>query len=440
MQLPQLARPIPNLQIITNNGTAASSLKAILSDTSAAVVAAQELHLLTEGVADLGTWAARHRWRAHIASALPGQGTSNQCCVGIFVREGSAGSVTVGTPVPGRAIAVEVDFGSATPSLSTPSTPSLAAGYAPTTSPSLPPSAPTPALSPFPSSSLATFRSATATEVTHACGISLTDEQALAFGSAPQLRWVRATDNGRRPISASARAAQGLNFVAYLFRDLSAIDDPRPPRPPPLPTHQLVNDILDSSNATLAVLADPSPATHWLRRCRASAANLLDALPVDDVGLRDLRDDAEQAQEAATAALSALKHANGDSWRDWAATDTAAGGSAAHAYIRGRDAWHPPAIRRRFNGRLSDRTDHIVAHHTDNWSEHWLTTPTTSSPALYTPTPPTVPSLPSPPNNSTQPIAPLNAAPIGPHTVSASGTFSSYAAPHSTFSPRSGSA
>ena len=33
----------------------------------------------------------------------------------MFVRDGAAGSVSAGIPVPGRPIAVEVNFGSATP-------------------------------------------------------------------------------------------------------------------------------------------------------------------------------------------------------------------------------------------------------------------------------------------------------------------------------------
>ena len=35
----------------------------------------------------------------------------------MFVRDGAAGSVSAGIPVPGRPIAVEVNFGSATPTV-----------------------------------------------------------------------------------------------------------------------------------------------------------------------------------------------------------------------------------------------------------------------------------------------------------------------------------
>ena len=55
----------PNLQAVTASCTAASSVKAFLRDTTATVVAAQELHLLGDGIADLGTWAARNRWGPH---------------------------------------------------------------------------------------------------------------------------------------------------------------------------------------------------------------------------------------------------------------------------------------------------------------------------------------------------------------------------------------
>ena len=107
--------PNPNFEVVTYNSTATSSLKAFLRDTTAAVVAAQELHVLGVGTADLGTWADRNQWRSHIARALTGTGAGTRAGVGIFVWEGAAGSASVGIPVPGRAIAVDIDDCSTTP-------------------------------------------------------------------------------------------------------------------------------------------------------------------------------------------------------------------------------------------------------------------------------------------------------------------------------------
>ena len=86
-----------------------------MQQTAADVVDAQELHATGLHVDDLGTWAARNRWRPHILCALQGTGHGAKGGVGVFVREGAAGSVSAGTIWPGRAIAVEVDFGGPTP-------------------------------------------------------------------------------------------------------------------------------------------------------------------------------------------------------------------------------------------------------------------------------------------------------------------------------------
>ena len=84
-----------------------------------------------------------------------------------------------------------------------------------------------------------------------------------------------------------------------------------------------------------------------------------------------MREEAEQAQDAATAALNALRHACGDSWEDWAATVSAASGAAAHAYIRGREAWQPAVVRRGADLKLTGRTDCIIARHTQTLTEYW---------------------------------------------------------------------
>ena len=108
-------RRLSNYKVVTCNCNAASSLNAFLRDTEAAVVAAQELHTLSDDNSDLATWAARNHSRPHIESALPGVGLGSTGGIGIFVREGTASSVHLGAPVPGRAIAVEFDFGASSP-------------------------------------------------------------------------------------------------------------------------------------------------------------------------------------------------------------------------------------------------------------------------------------------------------------------------------------
>ena len=75
------------------------------------------------------------------------------------------------------------------------------------------------------------------------------------------------------------------------------------------------------------------------------------------------------AQYASASALTVLRHASGDSWRDWVATATALGGSAAHAYIRG--PWQPTVVRRRADLRPAGRSDCNIAHHTQTWADNW---------------------------------------------------------------------
>ena len=53
-RLPPPRRP-PNLQIVTYNCTSAASLKGFLRETTATIVAAQELHAAGDGADDLGT-------------------------------------------------------------------------------------------------------------------------------------------------------------------------------------------------------------------------------------------------------------------------------------------------------------------------------------------------------------------------------------------------
>ena len=114
------------------------------------------------------------------------------------------------------------------------------------------------------------------------------------------------------------------------------------------------------------------PATAWLRRCHATASQLLQAsVDTDESLLESLRENSEHAQDAATTALATLRHASCDSWHNWAAAASAGGGGAAHPYICGRDAWQPAVMRRRADLQLSGRADCIIAHHTQTWADHW---------------------------------------------------------------------
>ena len=182
------------------------------------------------------------------------------------------------------------------------------------------------------------------------CGSSITPAQARSFGTAPQLRWTRALDYDRRPVNPQARTAHAIATAAQLFRQIahlaSVTTNPE--------NHDALNAVIRTCDATLANLG-PHPnsiAASWLRRCHA-------AVPLAEDELANLREVLEQAQCAA-----ARRHASSDSWRDWVAAATALGGSAAHAYIRGREAWQPAVVRRRADLRLTGRSDCIIAHHT----------------------------------------------------------------------------
>ena len=90
-------RVLPDHTYVTYNCTAACSLKTFLRDIDAAVVAAQELHVLADGISDLATWALRNHWRPHIEGAIPGVGAGSSGGVGSFVRGGGR---TPSTPAP----------------------------------------------------------------------------------------------------------------------------------------------------------------------------------------------------------------------------------------------------------------------------------------------------------------------------------------------------
>ena len=195
--------------------------------------------------------------------------------------------------------------------------------------------------------------------------------QARSFGAAPQLHWTRALAYDRRPASSQDRSARALSTVSQLFLE---IINAAPGTVAHDPARQCtLIAVMRTCDLTLTTLGSTSDATiaSWLRRCRSAADTCIHTSTLADDELASLRDDLEQAQDAATTALTALRHASGESWRDWVSTATASGGSASHAYIRDREAWQPPVVRRRADLRPTGRTDCIITHHTQTWAEHW---------------------------------------------------------------------
>ena len=209
-----------------------------------------------------------------------------------------------------------------------------------------------------------------ATEIAQQCGADITTAQARSFGTAPQLRCTRAIDYDRRHLNPEARAARAIATASQIFREV--VNAAALPTATPA-SQRALTAVLRTRDAILATLgpAPDSIAASWLRRCHAAADTSLRTHPLAEDELASLREDYEQAQEAATTSLAALRHASGDSWRDCVATATAQGGSAAHAYIKGRDAWQPTVVRRRSDLRRTGRADCIISHHTQAWADHW---------------------------------------------------------------------
>ena len=193
--------------------------------------------------------------------------------------------------------------------------------------------------------------------------------QTRSFGLAPQLRWTRAVSSDQRPPDGPARAAGAAAVAARLLRELLCVSSSLPSPPS---QHALLA-AKGACNAALCAVGDfDTPAAPWQRRCTAAVAQALQSpAPVEPEQRSCFFEGHEQALAAATDALTALRHASGDSWRDWAATASRGGGGAAHSYIRGRKACQPAVVRRRDNLALSGRTDYIIAHHTQTWTEHW---------------------------------------------------------------------
>ena len=160
--------------------------------------------------------------------------------------------------------------------------------------------------------------------------------------------------------------------AAHLFREIIWAATAQRASAPAV--RHILSAVIGTCDRTLPTLgpAQPTAAESWLRRCHSAATQLLCATCTcsEDL-LQGLREDSEQAHDAATAAPNALRHASGDSWHDGVATASAARGGAAHAYIRGRQAWQPAVVRRHADLKPSGRTDYIIAHHTRTWVEHW---------------------------------------------------------------------
>jgi hypothetical protein len=86
-------------------------MRAFLERSIAAVVLAQELHIVdSDGIATATAWARARGWQAVIAPATPTVGRGSQAGVGIFVRADRAALGPAVVTSPSRAIAAPVVF------------------------------------------------------------------------------------------------------------------------------------------------------------------------------------------------------------------------------------------------------------------------------------------------------------------------------------------